>query len=110
MYKLGDKTAELRNLYPELAVSSLELYLSLGSLLLSIRGTFGGALISVSPKGILGLYGGSLSEIDHLVILEIDRRIILQWVMKRWNGWSHGLNWFASGSGTWRGLANALTL
>jgi hypothetical protein len=32
---------------------------------------------------------------------------MLKWAMKKWNGWGNGMDWSASGSGTWRVLVNA---
>ena len=43
-----------------------------------------------------GLWGGNLRERDHLEDLDVDGRVILMWVFKKWDG-GRGLD--CSGSG-----------
>jgi hypothetical protein len=64
--KLGSKREEFRNLHRKPAPCSVEPYLSIGFLVLSVRGIIGGTLITVSLDRHAGLWYGNLSEIDHL--------------------------------------------
>jgi hypothetical protein len=47
-------------------------------------------------------------ETDHLKNVGVDRRIILQWIVKKWDG---GIDWIdlARDRDTWRALLNAVT-
>jgi hypothetical protein len=47
-----------------------------------------------------GFWEGDLVETDHLIDLDLDGRIILNWIFKKWNGeaWT-GLIWLRIGTG-----------
>jgi hypothetical protein len=47
-----------------------------------------------------GCWWGNLSERDHLGGPGVDRRIILGWIVKKWNegGWT-GSSWLSIGTG-----------
>ena len=53
-------------------------------------------------KGHTGFWWGNLREKDHLEDLDIDRRIILKCIFKKWNG--GGINWI-----DWRGECSCPT-
>ena len=50
-----------------------------------------------------GFWWGQLSEINHLEDFDVDRKIILKWILKEWGGeaWT-GLVWLRIGAGGWR--------
>jgi hypothetical protein len=52
-------------------------------------------------------WGGDLGEGDHLGDPGVDRRIILKWTFKKWDG---GMDWIelAQDRGRWRALVNAV--
>ena len=43
-------------------------------------------------EGRLGIWWGDLKKRDHINDLVLDRRIILEWILKTWEG-RHGLSW-----------------
>jgi hypothetical protein len=46
-----------------------------------------------------GFWWGDLREGDHLGDADVDGRIILKWIVKKWDrGWT-GLSWFTIGTG-----------
>jgi len=47
-----------------------------------------------------GFWSGNLREREHLEDAGVDRRIILRWMFKKWDGgtWT-GLTWFKVGRG-----------
>ena len=50
-----------------------------------------------------GFWWGELRERNHLENFDVDRRIILKWILKKWDGeaWT-GLVWLRIGAGGWR--------
>jgi len=57
--------------------------------------TYGG-----EERCLQGLGGGNLRERDYLEYLDVDRRIILKWIFKKWDvGVWTGLSWLRIGTG-----------
>jgi len=47
-----------------------------------------------------GFWGGNLRERDHLGDLDVDGRIILRWIFRKWNvGVWTGSSWLRIGTG-----------
>jgi hypothetical protein len=47
-----------------------------------------------------GFWWGDLREGDHLGYPGVDRRIVLKWIFKMWDGWAWtGLSWLRIGTG-----------
>ena len=55
----------------------------------------------------IGFWWRDLREGDHLKNTGIDGRIILKWILEKWNG---GTDWFdlAQDRDSWRAVANAV--
>jgi hypothetical protein len=51
-------------------------------------------------RGAYRVWWGDLKETDHLKDLSIDGRIILKWILNKWDGWTcTGLIWLRIGTG-----------
>jgi hypothetical protein len=46
-----------------------------------------------------GFWWENLRERDHFEDRVLDRRIIIQWILEKWNGGGHGLDRSCSGGG-----------
>jgi hypothetical protein len=57
-----------------------------------------------------GFWWGNLRERDHLEDPGIDGRIILRWIVRRWDGGRGGMDWIdlAQDRDRWRALLNAV--
>ena len=55
-----------------------------------------------------GVWWGDLRKIDHLEYLDVDGRIILKWIFKKWD--EEGMNWIdvAEDRDRWPALVNAV--
>jgi hypothetical protein len=64
--------------------------------------TYGG-----KERGIQGFGGGDLREGEHLGNPSVDRRIILKWIFKKWDG---GMDWIelAQDRDRWLAVVNAV--
>ena len=55
----------------------------------------------------IGFWWGNLREGDYFEYLAVDGRIILKWILQKWDG---GMNWLdlAQDRNRWRGIVNAV--
>jgi len=61
-----------------------------------------GHVARMGERFVQGFGGGHLRERDHLEDPEVDGRIILTWIFRKWNvgAWT-GSSWLRVGTGGW---------
>jgi len=61
-------------------------------------------------RGVYRVWWGNLKEIDHLEDQDVDGRIILRWIFRKWDwgGGSMGSIDLAQDTDRWRALVNAV--